>query len=437
MLENIRLSFQGIWAHKMRSFLTMLGIIIGIAAIIAIVSTIRGTNEQIKENLVGSGNNIVNIKLSQGEWQYTSGDSMVPKNVPQITEDIKKEILEVASIEAVSAYRYGALYEGVVCQDQSMENAPIYGVDPDYLKLMGYTVQNGRWLLPQDWNTFHKCVVLDSTAANTLCPGSNPIGMTVEIKGEPFTVVGVVEQLDDFAPTVNSINDWYTYYGESVSGKLFIPDVNWPLIYNFDEPYHVVVKPKSTDDMTDAGKKAADILNSHIQGANSTNGPQTQTADSEQSEEETSTFKYRSEDLLEKAKAMQEISNSTSQQLIWIASISLLVGGIGVMNIMLVSVTERTREIGLKKALGAKKSVILAQFLTEAAVLTSLGGILGVAGGIGLAYLIADVASVPVAISGAAITVSVAFSMILGIVFGFIPSVKAANLNPIDALRYE
>lgn len=134
---------------------------------------------------------------------------------------------------------------------------------------------------------------------------------------------------------------------------------------------------------------------------------------------------------------MQEVSASTSQQLIWIASISLLVGGIGVMNIMLVSVTERTREIGLKKALGARKSVILMQFLTEAAVLTSMGGIIGVGAGVGLAYLISDVASVPVAISGAAIAVSVIFSMVIGIVFGFIPSVKASNLNPIDALRYE
>ena len=134
---------------------------------------------------------------------------------------------------------------------------------------------------------------------------------------------------------------------------------------------------------------------------------------------------------------MQKVSESTSKQLIWIAGISLLVGGIGVMNIMLVSVTERTREIGLKKALGARKKVILGQFLTEAAVLTSLGGIIGVGGGIGLAYLVSKITEAPTAISGGAIAVSVLFSMIIGVVFGFIPSVKAANLNPIDALRYE
>ena len=140
---------------------------------------------------------------------------------------------------------------------------------------------------------------------------------------------------------------------------------------------------------------------------------------------------------MEKAKDLQDLSNATHQQLVWIASISLLVGGIGVMNIMLVSVTERTREIGLKKAIGAKKSRILWQFLTEAALLTSLGGLLGVGVGIGLAQLISRIAETPVAISVPAILFGVVFSMIIGIIFGLMPSVKAANLNPIDALRHE
>ena len=129
------------------------------------------------------------------------------------------------------------------------------------------------------------------------------------------------------------------------------------------------------------------------------------------------------------------MSNSTNQQLIWIASISLLVGGIGVMNIMLVSVTERTSEIGLKKALGAKKKRIRRQFLTEASVLTSLGGVIGVVLGIGLAQVISIYNQIPVAISVPAIVVSVVFSMVIGIVFGLLPAVKAANLNPIEALR--
>jgi putative ABC transport system permease protein len=140
---------------------------------------------------------------------------------------------------------------------------------------------------------------------------------------------------------------------------------------------------------------------------------------------------------LEKARNKQELANSTNSLLIWIASIALLVGGIGVMNIMLVSVTERTSEIGLKKALGARNNRILAQFLTEAVVLTSLGGVLGVIAGIILAEVISHAAGTPVAISIPAIILSVLFSMAIGVIFGFLPSVQAANLNPIDALRRE
>ena len=169
--------------------------------------------------------------------------------------------------------------------------------------------------------------------------------------------------------------------------------------------------------MTDAGRLGAEILNAQIF--------------------ESTNIRYQAEDLLKQAEELQNLSNATNSQLIWIASISLLVGGIGVMNIMLVSVTERTREIGLKKAIGAKKSRILWQFLTEAAVLTSLGGILGVGAGIALAQIISGITSAPVAISVPFILIAVVFSMGIGIIFGLIPSFKAANLNPIDALRHE
>lgn len=149
------------------------------------------------------------------------------------------------------------------------------------------------------------------------------------------------------------------------------------------------------------------------------------------------TFTYEADNLLEQASEMQALANSANSQLVWIAGISLLVGGIGVMNIMLVSVTERTREIGLKKAIGARRRRILWQFLTEAAVLTSLGGILGVACGIGLAQLLSGVIGTLVAISIPACIIAVVFSMAIGIVFGLIPAVKASKLNPIDALRRE
>ena len=427
MVENIRLSFQGIWAHKMRSFLTMLGIIIGIAAIIAIVSTIKGTSEQIKENLVGSGDNIVKVQLTAGEdWPYASGDgNTAPEGVPMITDDIKQEILDVDEISAVSAYRYGSMYQGINYGANKLDNTTLIGTDNDYFSVMGYILTKGRLFTDSDRADFKKFVVLDATSASMLFESDEPVGKTIEIKGDAYVVIGVVDQVNDFKPNAETINEWQTYYGSNASGKIFVTDAAWPMIYSFDEPYHVVVKAKSTEDMTRAGKKAEDILNSHIVSSDTSD------------ENSSQNYKYKSDDLLQTAKSLQKVSASTSQQLIWIASISLLVGGIGVMNIMLVSVTERTREIGLKKALGARKKVILGQFLTEAAVLTSLGGVIGVGAGIGLAYLISNIAEVPVAISGAAIALSVVFSMVIGIVFGLIPSVKAANLNPIDALRYE
>lgn len=409
----------------MRSFLTMLGIIIGIAAIIAIVSTIKGTSEQIKENLVGSGDNIVNVKLMSGEWEYVTGENSQPDNVPMITDEIKDEILNIDEVSAVAAYRYGSMYQGVVYGANKLNGATIVGVDKDYFTVMGYMLTEGRLFSENDRSTYKKFAVVDDATAGTLFNSVDPVGETLEIMGDTYVIIGVVEQNSDFKPTVENVSEWYTYYGSETGGKIFVTDCVWPMIYYFDEPYHVVVKAVDTEAMTQAGKKTEDLLNSYI------------TADDTGETDSSQNYQYKSDDLLETAKSLQEISQSTSRQLIWIASISLLVGGIGVMNIMLVSVTERTREIGLKKALGARKKVILGQFLTEAAVLTSLGGILGVGAGIGLAYLISGIAEVPVAISGAAIALSVIFSMFIGIVFGLIPSVKAANLNPIDALRYE
>lgn len=361
MLENIRLSFQGIWAHKMRSFLTMLGIIIGIAAIIAIVSTIKGTSEQIKENLVGAGDNVVEVQFSQGDFGYVSGQGMSPENPLIITDSIREEILEIDEVKAVTAYRTGNMYQGINYKNSSMDNTTILGVDSNYFSVMNYILVRGRLFTDRDMKEFKKSVIIDSTTADMLFEGQDPVGKTMEIQGDAYVIVGVVELDNSFSPTVENMSEWYTYYGYDTGGKVFVPEVVWPMIYGFDEPYHVAVKATGTEAMTQAGKKTEDILNTHL--GVSTGGMQEQDADAdiENSDgmDSSQSFRYKSENLLETAKALQDVSAATSKQLIWIASISLLVGGIGVMNIMLVSVTERTREIGLKKALGARKRVIL------------------------------------------------------------------------------
>ena len=415
MLENIRLAFQGVWSHKMRSMLTMLGIIIGIAAIITIVSTIKGTNEQIKENLIGAGNNVVTVQLNENGYPFDATWSDIPSCVRPITEQTRQELEQLDGAQRVSLFYSRSYADGVFYQNNQY-NGSIYGVDENYLGTYGYQVKLGRGFTKGDYQNFRKVVLVDDNAISALSLGQNPVGQVLEIQGEAYTIVGVVGMSQDFSPTINSMNDYQMYVGSS-SGNIYLPSAVWPVSYRFDEPQNVAVKVASTDEMATVGKKAAELLTERqIVG-------------------EDTGYDYRSQDMLEQAQQLQKMSQATNTQLIWIASISLLVGGIGVMNIMLVSVTERTSEIGLKKALGAKKRRILLQFLTEAAVLTSLGGVIGVATGIGLAELISKMMEIPVAISFPAIGISVAFSTLIGVVFGLLPATQAANLNPIEALR--
>ena len=415
MLENVTLSFQSIWAHKIRSLLTMLGIIIGIASIITIVSTIKGTNEQIKKNLIGSGVNAVVIDLYQNDYEYNMQYSGNPDGVRLVTKDDLKEIESINNVRCASAFNKRSYAENVFYKNNAY-SGEVYGIDSNYFRIYGYTVSSGRGFLSEDYTKMRKVVLIDSVTSRSLFSGEDPIGKTLEINSEPFVIIGTVAQSSSFTPVINNINDYYMYM-EGSGGKIFIPGSVWPIVYRFDEPQSVAVGTVSTDDMTTVGQKAADYLTKNLISSE--------------------TLSYRSQDLLERAKQLQELSSSTNRQLIWIAGISLIVGGIGVMNIMLVTVTERTREIGLKKAIGAKKNRILLQFLTEASVLTSLGGIIGVIFGIILAQILSYIMKTPVAISAPAIVISVAFSMLIGIIFGLIPAVKAGNLNPIDALRRE
>ncbi len=422
MLENIRLSFIGIWSHKMRSLLTMLGIIIGIAAIIAIVSTIKGTNDQIKNQIIGSGNNAVVVQLYEGSAAIDPQYSQIPASFLPVSDDLMKQINDLSEVDAATLMKQRNIYQGVYHGAVALQNGQVTGIDENYTKVYPYHAVRGRMLSGRDFDGTHKVAVLDSTAVEKLFSGQNPVGLTIEISGEPFVIVGVVQMDDAYVPEIETEMDYYNYiYSSGGGGHVFVPLKSWPVIYRYDEPEMVALKASSTEAMTQAGNKTAEILN-------------TAAGIKENSD---ANIKYKSPDLLQQAKNLQDLSAATNRQLIWIASISLLVGGIGVMNIMLVSVSERTREIGLKKALGARKKRIMGQFLTEAAVLTSLGGILGVVLGIGLAQVVSRVSETPVAISVPAIILSVLFSMGVGIVFGLLPSIKAANLNPIDALRHE
>jgi putative ABC transport system permease protein len=417
VFENVKLAFQGIWSHKMRSLLTMLGIIIGIASIISIVSTIKGTNEQIKQNLVGSGTNAVTMTLYQNESPYEVAWNGIPQGVGEVTEAIRSQVSALGEVEDASLYRERNYVSDIFYQNTAFSGT-LRGVDGHYLNVNNYAVQMGRGFSERDYRDHRRVVLVDKTAAKTLFLRENPIGKVVEIAKEPYTVVGLVEQRRTSEPVINTLEDYNLYMGET-GGTMFVTVNQWPNIYRYEEPLSLCMKARSTDDMTSAGQKATKLVNKALHLGD----------DAE--------FHYQSNDISQQARKLQELSNATNMQLVWIASISLLVGGIGVMNIMLVSVTERTREIGLKKAIGAQESRILFQFLTEAAVLTSFGGILGVAGGIIMAKVISRLSETPMAVSVPASVLAVAFSMLIGVVFGLLPAVKAARLNPIDALRRE
>ena len=418
MFENISLAFQSIRSHKLRSFLTMLGIIIGIASIITIVSTIKGTNEQIKQSLIGSGNNAVRIRLCQENNEYDFSWSPVPEGVLPVTEETRQELAKIDHVTDVSLYTVRPYSEQVYYGDFSF-NGAVYGVDIHYFPTCGYGLRAGRLFTEDDYRTCRKICILDSNAWSGLYSGTDPVGTTLEMSGESFIVVGIVDINTSFEAKIDSVSDYYSFVGSS-SGSIFIPSSVWPVLYRFDEPQHVALKAESTDDMTSVGQKASKLL-----------------TEAQITASEDNKLSYKGEDLMERAEQLQQLSNSSNKQLLWIAGISLLVGGIGVMNIMLVTVTERTQEIGLKKALGARKNRILSQFLTEAGVLTGLGGLLGVVAGIALARMISTVLGTPTALSISAILISVVFSMLIGIVFGLLPALKASRLDPIVALRRE
>ena len=403
----------------MRSFLTMLGIIIGIASIISIVSTIKGTNEEIKNNLIGSGNNTLSVMIYNQGYAYTIDSWQGPPDgFQEVSDETCEKIRALDSVENVTRYNERQYSESIYYKGEALQSVSVRSIDMNYFDTVGYMIRTGRNFIESDYKNFRKVLIMDRTAADNVFGNDDPIGKTIEINKAPFTVIGVAEQSRKFTPNINSIEDYYTYANDDAVGYLFMPKASWPIVYRYDEPENVIVKAVSVDDMEDAGKDTEDILNATVAS--------TQTD-----------FKYKADDVLQRAQKLQDMSAATNNQLIWIASISLLVGGIGVMNIMLVSVTERTNEIGLKKAIGARKESILGQFLTEAAVLTSIGGIIGVASGIGMAQVINKISGVAVSIDVVASVIAVVFSMLIGLIFGLLPSVKAANLDPIEALRRE
>ena len=266
MLENIRLSFQGVWSHRLRSFLTMLGIIIGIAAIIAIVSTIKGTNEQIKKNLIGSGTNTTTVQLTEEGNYPAEMEYGIPKGIPVLDDDMRQQLADIDHVKDASLYVSRTQVDYIYYNDTSLSGGQLIGADSHYLGTCGYIMKRGRGFTDSDYEKYRKVAVIDSVAADSLFGDANPVGKTIDIKGEPFIVIGVIEESTAFSPVINSVEDYYTYvYNDgSASGIVVIPDVDWNIVQQYDEPQNAKLLADSTDNMTSVGKAAQTLLNETV-----------------------------------------------------------------------------------------------------------------------------------------------------------------------------
>lgn len=405
---SIRIAFRALEVNKLRSALTMLGIVIGVAAVIATAAIGSGATERIQQQIASIGSNIIIILPGS---LTSSGMRMGTGNAVTLSESDARELsVQCPDIAlAVPIVRGGAQ----IVYENSNWATVVYGTTPGFLEVRDIPVAEGVSFSQQDVDSANKVALLGRTVVTNLFGSIDPIGKSIRIKNVPVTVVGVLERKGQ-SPTGQDQDDVILLPISTAKRKVIgIKSAN------ADAVDSITMQAKSGERIDAAQEEVKTLLRQRHHLAPS----------------EEDDFSIRN--MQEIFAAQAESSRIMSIMLAAVASVSLIVGGIGIMNIMLVSVRERTREIGLRQAVGAKTSDILTQFLIEAVTLSIAGGCVGVVLGIGASSLISMLAGWNTAVSLGAVLLAVFFSALVGISFGYYPARKAAYLDPIEALRSE
>jgi putative ABC transport system permease protein len=386
LLGTARLALNRIWATKVRSLLTMLGVVIGVAAIVALTSIVDGASQGINKSLATLGTNQLNIT------------AMAPDALSE------QDAQALATLDGVSVMFVQTQNDGTIATDDKRVNARLVGVSSQYFEAVKPDIALGSYLSDSKFAATSKDVVFGADAANELGLTEKMLGEIVKLNGQDFRLVGV---LDDQA-------------GFGTSGRVYVTlDAARKLFSQYPYVSSIVVQAE-TPEAVDALQLAADRLLRERYGLSAATDA-----------------RYTITNQASLIAAVSSITDTLGLLLTGIAGISLVVGGIGIMNIMLVSVRERTREIGVRRAIGAKQSNILTQFLIEAIVLSLAGGVVGLILGEIAAYFLAIIGDWVFSIQLETILLALGFSLVVGVVFGVWPARTAAKLEPIDALRFE
>jgi putative ABC transport system permease protein len=405
-LLTFRLALRALLRNKMRSFLTMLGIIIGVSAVIAMVAIGEGAKAQVEKSFAAMGTSLLIVMPGSSSAGGARGGF---GSQPTLTwDDLKAIQTEVSSVRSAAPVLRSS--SSLVSEDQNWTTT-VQGTTPDYFEIRTWSIANGSGMTQSDVEGGTKIIVLGQTVASRLFGAGDPVGQVVRIKNTPFQVVGVL-QAKGQSPTGQDYDD-----GAFVPVTTFQSKIQGGLQKYLSGT--IFVSALSAADTSRAQTAVTNLLRDRHRIPSGTDDD----------------FSIRN--LTEIAGAQQEGTKTMTTLLASIALVSLLVGGIGIMNIMLVSVTERTREIGVRMAVGAKPHHILAQFLVEALTLSVLGGLLGVAIGVAGGARLASTFGWPMLVRPDIVIVSVVFSALVGVGFGLYPARKASLLDPIEALRYE